>query len=263
MELYEEIRRDYEFGGGTIKGIARKLGVHRRMVRQTLADAQPQEWNFSHEHRHRAAATAGRDQKKKLKNPRRVQHLHRRELMRNDQERGRRAQRLASTKKLAGTLHNAASSDPKSHSFSTHPQSGEGWVEKLVKDKAHRTKNRPALLRSRIPKVVSAIETKGGGVGSPRGLLPEAPTDPDVRISRIRLFGPRLRYVTGEVRRRGCGSGYRSSSRFDLFHRYPCPLRAPAQPLSPRTDDTDREVRVAAAALRKVTLRTGRNPWLG
>jgi hypothetical protein len=27
----------------------------------------------------------------------------------------------------------------------------------------------------------------GGGVGSPRGLLPEAPTDPDVRISRIRL----------------------------------------------------------------------------
>jgi hypothetical protein len=34
-------------------------------------------------------------------------------------------------------------------------------------------------------------------VGSPRGLLPEA-TDPDVRNSRIRLFGPRLRYVTGE-----------------------------------------------------------------
>ena len=51
------------------------------------------------------------------------------------------------------------------------------------------------------------------GVGSPRGLRPEAPTDPDVRISRIRLFGPRLRYVTGEVRMRGWGSGYRSSSR--------------------------------------------------
>jgi len=80
-----------------------------------------------------------------------------------DKERGRRAQRLASTKKLAGTLHSAASSDPKSHSFSTHPQSGEGWVEKLVKDKAHRTKHRPALLRSRISKVVSAIETKGVG----------------------------------------------------------------------------------------------------
>ena len=40
-------------------------------------------------------------------------------------------------------------------------------------------------------------------VGSPRGLLPEAPTDPDVRISRIRLFGPRFCYVTGEVRSRG------------------------------------------------------------
>ena len=49
--------------------------------------------------------------------------------MRIDKERGRRAQRLASTKKLAGTLHSAASSDPKSDSFSTHPQSGEGWVE--------------------------------------------------------------------------------------------------------------------------------------
>src|SRR5438445_10723727 len=66
--------------------------------------------------------------------------------MRLDKERGRRAQRLASTRKLAGTLHSAASSDPKSDSFSTHPQSDEGWVEKLVKDKAHRTKNRPALL---------------------------------------------------------------------------------------------------------------------
>jgi hypothetical protein len=55
-------------------------------------------------------------------------------------------------------------------------------------------------------------------VGSPRGLLPEAPTDPDVRISRIGLFGPRLRYVTRKVRMRGCGSGYRSSSRF-IFSR--------------------------------------------
>jgi len=58
------------------------------------------------------------------------------------------------------------------------------------------------------------LRSCGGGVGSPRRLLPEAPTDPDARISRIRLFGPRFRYVTGEVRRRGCGSGYRSSSRF-------------------------------------------------
>ena len=41
VELYEEIRREYEFGVRTVKGVARKLGVHRRMVRQALADAQP------------------------------------------------------------------------------------------------------------------------------------------------------------------------------------------------------------------------------
>ena len=33
VELFEEIRREYEFGIGTIKGVATKLGVHRRMVR--------------------------------------------------------------------------------------------------------------------------------------------------------------------------------------------------------------------------------------
>jgi hypothetical protein len=30
VELFEEIRREYQFGVGTIKGTARKLGVHRR-----------------------------------------------------------------------------------------------------------------------------------------------------------------------------------------------------------------------------------------
>jgi transposase len=43
VELFEEIRREHEFGIGTIKGVARKLGVHRRMVRQALANAQPAE----------------------------------------------------------------------------------------------------------------------------------------------------------------------------------------------------------------------------
>jgi hypothetical protein len=43
---------------------------------------------------------------------------------------------LASTRMLAGTPQRAASSDPKSDSFSTHPQSGEGRAEKLVQDKA-------------------------------------------------------------------------------------------------------------------------------
>jgi hypothetical protein len=41
VELFEEIRREYEFGEGTVLGVARKLGVHRRMVRQALASAEP------------------------------------------------------------------------------------------------------------------------------------------------------------------------------------------------------------------------------
>jgi len=45
------------------------------------------------------------------------------------------------------------------------------------------------------------------GVGSPRGSLPEAPLDPDVRNCRIRRFGARLCYVTGTKRIRACGSG--------------------------------------------------------
>lgn len=43
VELFEEIRREYEFGAGTVSGVARKLGVHRRMVRQALGAAQPPE----------------------------------------------------------------------------------------------------------------------------------------------------------------------------------------------------------------------------
>jgi len=43
LELFEQIRREYEQGAGTIRGIARKLGVHRRMVRQALASAVPPE----------------------------------------------------------------------------------------------------------------------------------------------------------------------------------------------------------------------------
>jgi transposase len=41
VELYEEIRREYEFGVGTIRGVARKLGVHRRMVRGAVENAMP------------------------------------------------------------------------------------------------------------------------------------------------------------------------------------------------------------------------------
>ena len=41
VELYEQIRREYAHGVGTIKGVAKKLGVHRRMVREALANAVP------------------------------------------------------------------------------------------------------------------------------------------------------------------------------------------------------------------------------
>ena len=43
MELFEEIRREYRIGAGTIQGVAKKLGVHRRMVRQALVSAVPPE----------------------------------------------------------------------------------------------------------------------------------------------------------------------------------------------------------------------------
>src|SRR5262245_1401701 len=42
VELFEEIRRDYA-AGEAISGIAKKYGVHRRMVRQALASAIPPE----------------------------------------------------------------------------------------------------------------------------------------------------------------------------------------------------------------------------
>ena len=43
MELFEQIRREYEFGVGTISGVSRKLGVHRRLVREALNHAVPTE----------------------------------------------------------------------------------------------------------------------------------------------------------------------------------------------------------------------------
>ena len=43
VELFEQIRREYTQGVGTIQGVSRKLGVHRRMVRQALTSAIPPE----------------------------------------------------------------------------------------------------------------------------------------------------------------------------------------------------------------------------
>ena len=43
VELNEQIRREYEHGAGTIRAVARKLGVHRREVRKALGSAMPAE----------------------------------------------------------------------------------------------------------------------------------------------------------------------------------------------------------------------------
>lgn len=56
MELYEQIRREYEHGAGTIKGVAKKLGVHRRMVREALANAVPPERKIPERERPKLAA---------------------------------------------------------------------------------------------------------------------------------------------------------------------------------------------------------------
>ncbi len=41
VELFEQIRREYEFGEAKIRELARKFGVHRRDVRQAINDAVP------------------------------------------------------------------------------------------------------------------------------------------------------------------------------------------------------------------------------
>jgi len=43
VELFEQIRREYRLGIGTIRGVAKRFGVHRRIVRQALASAIPPE----------------------------------------------------------------------------------------------------------------------------------------------------------------------------------------------------------------------------
>ena len=41
MELYKQILQEYEFGVGSVIGVAPKLGVHRRMVREVVRSAVP------------------------------------------------------------------------------------------------------------------------------------------------------------------------------------------------------------------------------
>jgi transposase len=56
VELYEQIRREYEHGAGTIRAVARKLNVHRREVRLALASAMPAERKTPERERPKLAA---------------------------------------------------------------------------------------------------------------------------------------------------------------------------------------------------------------
>jgi hypothetical protein len=58
VELFEEIRREYEFGVGTIAGVAQKLKVHRRMVREAIASALPKPRKKTKRPRWKLAAAA-------------------------------------------------------------------------------------------------------------------------------------------------------------------------------------------------------------
>jgi transposase len=47
VELFEQIRREHEFNGTSVRAIARQFQVHRRLVRQALASALPPERTYS------------------------------------------------------------------------------------------------------------------------------------------------------------------------------------------------------------------------
>lgn len=56
MELFEQIRREYEHGVGTIQGVAQKFGVHRRMVREAIESAVPRPRKKAERHKPKMTA---------------------------------------------------------------------------------------------------------------------------------------------------------------------------------------------------------------
>ena len=58
VDLFEQLRREHEFGVGTIAGVAAKFGVHRRMVRQAMAGALPPPHRYPERARPKLGAVA-------------------------------------------------------------------------------------------------------------------------------------------------------------------------------------------------------------
>ena len=87
MDLFEQLRREHEFGVGTVAGVAAKFGVHRRLVRQALASALPPERHYPQRAKPKLDAVASfidRVLEEDLRAPRKQRHtarrLHRRLL---------------------------------------------------------------------------------------------------------------------------------------------------------------------------------------
>ena len=58
VDLFEQLRREHEFGIGTIAGVAAKFGVHRRVVRQAIGGALPPKHRYPPRARPKLGAVA-------------------------------------------------------------------------------------------------------------------------------------------------------------------------------------------------------------